>query len=180
VTEYDSDEPKMPDVLMNAKELSPLEIHTQNMPPEIQQEIMITNEYLMNDMKRILKFKRTIDKYGNLTYSSANFRYKLRPYVSGQLHDIIWTKEPNGIVITLEKLAETDKAFADKTFGRIRTHIVQRVCPKCRFMDCHNPRSYEFNGATKRTCGSAIQFDWEPDDFAEVRRVISAIAEISQ
>jgi len=160
---------------------SKFDLWVNTLPIEVQSEVIKTDEFLRN-MDKEFKLKRAIDKYGIVTYTSPwRFRYKLRRFNAGELHDIQWSPphHQNYIIETLEKLAENSPEFADKIFtNNIRTHIVRRVCGYCTFTDCHNIKSYEYNGQSKRTCGSAIQFEWTPSDFEDVRKVVTAINEV--
>lgn len=179
VTEYENDEPDIPAEIANVPKMSAFELYVKSLPPEVQNEVIKTDEYLLKDMKNRLKFKRTIDNYGNVTYVSPfGFRYKMRSYDAGLLHDIAWHTGDNYIIGTLNKLAEESPEFADKIFSNIRTHIVGRVCPECKFPNCRNAKTYEFNGKTKQSCGGALQFKWLPSEFEDVRKVVEAVSAV--
>lgn len=164
---------------------SKFELYVKTLPIEVQSEVVKTDEFLRT-LDKEFKFKRAFAEHGGqgsiVTYTSPwGFRYKIRRFKVGELHDIQWSPphHQNYIIETLEKLAEKSPEFADKIFANnIRTHIAKRVCGYCTFTDCHNIKSYEYNGQTKRTCGSAIQFEWTPSDFEDVRKVVVAINEV--
>jgi len=73
LTEYGNDEqPDIPFELSNLPNLSQFELYVQGLPPKAHDEMYKMDEYLLRniDMKRSLKFRRSIDKHGHLTYNS--------------------------------------------------------------------------------------------------------------
>ncbi len=178
---------------VNESKISKFEEHVKTLPNEIQEEVRKTDEYLTKKMEKNFKLKRTIDKYGNVTYISPwGFRYKIRRINAGELHDIQWIgyntnreKEKFGerkafyFLEIFNKLAEKDLELANEIFSdNIYEHIVGKICPACKFPDCRHVKTYEFNGKVKTTCGSAIQFKWTSFDFENVRKVVESIHEV--
>lgn len=185
VTEYENDEPKIPaEIAIAPAELSAFEFYVQSLPPEVHDEVIKTDEYLMKDMKNSLKFKRTIDTYGNVTYvSPCRFRYKMRRFDAGELHDMTWlNKDEDYTIETLNKLAEDSPAYADKIFSKIAANTAKRVCGGCTVVSgestCRNVKTYEYNGKVRKSCGGVMQFDWIPADFEDVRKVVEAVSAV--
>lgn len=202
VTEYEHENPSAPVEISNinphppcltATEKPTLTQCIQGLPPDVQQEVLRTDNYLLQDMKKSLQCKRKIEggyPCARVTYTSPHgFRYKL--HISGTYlwHDINWIsyntkreqekyggyKKADYTQETLQKLAETSPEFADEMFYRIKECV---VCTGGE--PCTNKCIYEYNGKKKRGCGwcEGMQFKMLPVEFADVRRVVGAIDEV--
>ena len=177
VTEYESDEPGIPAEIMNLPKLSQFELFVKGLPPEVHDEMLKTDEYLMNDMKSSLKFRRAIDKHGHLEYkASCGFIYTMREFGVHGHHSTDWAPSPNRADYTnaiFNKLAEASPEFADKMFDRLQ------ICnPHTR--DCTSRIKIEFNGETRSTCRGKIFFKMFPSEFEDVRKVAAAASEIKK
>jgi hypothetical protein len=186
VTEYENNEPDTPAEIATLPELSSFEWYLKSLPNELQDEVIKIDEYLLKDMKSSLKFKKSIDKYGNVTYvSPCGFQYKMRKY--GEQHEANehdagqletswiknWAKEaehtPDYTALMLNKLAETSPEFADKMFSKLKG---------CTKTTCNRNAVVEYNGESKQTCSSTIMFTWFPLEFKDIRKVIAAASEV--
>lgn len=184
VTEYENDEPDIPAEIANLPELSPFDWYIKSLPHEVRNEVTKTDEYLLKDMKNSLKFKRSIDKYGYVTYiSPCGFQYKMYKFITdsnqenNEQHDAFgkhrtsWMKsaKPNHTVEILNKLAESSPEFADKMFSKLKL---------CGNAKCSANSMITYKGKSERTCGSSIVFEWLPSEFTDVRRVVAIASEV--
>lgn len=172
IIEYESDEPKIPEEIMNVPELSTFEWYVKGLPQRLQEEMIKTDKFLMNDMKNILKFKRAIDKYGHLTYKSpCGFQYTIPDHGVGEFHETNWDwmKKPDYTNVILKKLAESSPEFADKLFEKLWD---------CSSPTCKRVSLNEHNGKSKIGCRSTIVFNWLPSEFEDVRKVVAAVNEV--
>ena len=202
ITEYEQEEPVAPAESFE-KELHPpglsisekptIEACIQGLTLDLQKEILRTDEYLLKDMKKSLKFKRRIEggyPCGRITYTSPwGFRYKINISDAYVCHDINWIsyntkreqekyggyKKADYTVEALNKLAEDSPEFADEMFFRIKECV---VCTGGS--PCPNKWMYEYNGKKKRGCGwgDGIQFKMFPSDFEDLRKVVDAISDV--
>jgi hypothetical protein len=179
-TEYENDESYIPEEIANMPELSSFDWYVKSLPHELRDEAIKTDEYMMNDMKAVLKFKKSIDKDGKLTYESpCGFRYSMNRYAVGESHVMSWRKFGD----VLNKLAETSPEFAERMFANINEHISGRggeKCKQCASIACSNMKTTEYNGEKRKSCGGSMQFKWLPSDFEDVRKVIAAVSEIAK
>ena len=192
VTEYENEEPDIPTeppvidpVEFALSEKPTVDTAIQMLSPELQKEILCTDEYL-----RKLKLKRKIENWipgGRITYvSSRGFRYKIEISGSYLWHDLSWIayntrrevekysgrKKADYTIETLTKLSENSSEFASEMFSRIQE------CKGCNTSGgCNNIWMYEFNGKKKVSCvwDGGMRFKMIPSDFADVRKVIETI-----
>ena len=171
ITEYGNEEPvaptrnimiKTPQPCLTASEKSTVEECIHGLAPDLQKEILLTDEYLLNDMKKSLKFKRKIEGgYPNsrITYvSPLGISYKI--FITDFLlsHDIGWvdyntkreqekyggTKKADYTIETLNKLAETSLEFSNEIFFRMKE------CVNCSgHGSCIHTKLYKYDGKTK-------------------------------
>jgi hypothetical protein len=195
VTEYENEEPDVssePPVIEPAQfvlsEKPTVETAIQCLSPELQSEILSTDEYL-----RKLKLKRKIENWntgGRITYvSPLGFRYKIEIAECYMWHDLSWIayntrrevekyggrKKADYTVETLTKLSESSPEFADEMFSRMQE------CKGCNTSGCcNNIWVYEFNGKKKISCvwDGGMRFKMIPSDFADLRKVVGAISSI--
>jgi len=197
ITEYGNEEPvaptrnimiKTPQPCLTASEKSTVEECIHGLAPDLQKEILLTDEYLLNDMKKSLKFKRKIEGgYPNsrITYvSPLGISYKI--FITDFLlsHDIGWVdyntkreqekyggiKKADYTIETLNKLAETSLEFSNEMFFRMKE------CVNCsEDSRCIHTKSYKYHGKTKLSCGGRLHFKMFPQDFNNLRKVVCAI-----
>jgi hypothetical protein len=160
----------------------------------LRHEIVSTDEYLLTDMKKTLKIKRTIEggyPVSKITYVSQHgFSYKI--FIDGGYvrHEIGWIdyntkreqkkhggyKKADYTMETLGKLAETDAGFAGEMFLRIRE------CTNCAGnaagAGCIHTNLYEFNHMKNHSCGGKLCFNMFPDDFKDLRRIIACVNDL--
>ena len=177
-TEYENGDSYIPEEIADMPELSAFEWYLKSLPHEVRDEVIKTDEYLMKDMKAVLKFKKSIDKDGKLTYESpCGFRYIMKRYNIGESHLMFWNNERiSNFEIVLNKLAESSPEFADRMFANINDG--PGGCKQCSTIDCYNKKTVNYNGGIKRTCSGAIPFKWLPSEFEDVRKVVAAVSEI--
>jgi hypothetical protein len=188
VTEYENDEPNIYAEIANQPEFSPFEWYLKSLPHELRDEVIKTDEFLLKDMKSSLKFKKSIDKYGNVIYiSPCGFQFKMRkygmseqleinPHDSGQLETgwiKNWTKKsdltPDYTSRIFNRLNESSPEFADKMFSQIKS---------CNNTKCNRNSIIEYKGESKQTCSSTIKFTWLSSEFENIRKVVSAANEV--
>ncbi|MCL2546965.1 MAG: hypothetical protein FWE06_07215 [Oscillospiraceae bacterium] len=175
ITEYENDEPEIPVVLANLPEISSFEMYINGLPPEVHDELRKTDEFLLNDMKKSLKLRRSIDKGGHLLYQSpCGFHYRIREFGVHNCHETHWVKSANKPDFTseaLNKLAETSPDLANEMFARLL------VCtPHAR--DCGRRTSVSFNGQTRQVCAGRIELEMLPERFDDVRKYIAVVGEV--
>lgn len=175
VTEYENDEPDIPDALLPLPELSPFDLYVKGLPNELHEEMFKTDQFLMNDMKNILKFKRTIDKHGHLTYQSpCGLQYGMTYFGTFEAHGTNWVqsaKKPDYTGDVLNKLSESSPELAMKLFSAIA------ICnPHTR--ECKRRTTIAFKGESKQVCRSAISFEWNPSGFADLRKLVAAASKV--
>jgi len=197
ITEYGNEEPvaptgkiaiKMPQPCLTVSEKSTVEECMHGLAPDLQKEILSTDAYLLNDMKKSLKFKRKIEGgYPNsrITYvSPLGISYKINITDFLLTHDIGWvdyntkreqekyggTKKADYTIETLNKLAETSLEFSNEIFFRMKE------CVNCNgHGGCIHAKSYKHDGKTKLSCGGRIQFKMLPPDFNDLRKMVCAV-----
>jgi len=170
---------------------SKLEIAIQDLAPELKKEILKIDEYLLKDMRKNLKFKRTFEGEGSrISYVSPwGFRYKLylsSEDVAGGWHNISWIyyntqrerqkygkHKPDYTVEALNKLAEESPELANELFNRMKE------CVGCRGrVGCTAGNSkYEYNGK-KRTLCCGFAFKMNHSDFEDAKKMIKAINDV--
>lgn len=79
--------------------------------------------------------------------------------------------------IFLRKLEEPDSDFADEIFFRMSQ---QNYCKVCGGSECSNFNLTEYKGNKKNNCAHFVQFKMVLSDFADVKRVIGTILELSK
>lgn len=199
VTVYD-EEPATPaqkSATQPAPTLSPADKPTvaecvQRLAPQLQAEVLRTDEYLLKHMKKSLRLKRTIEggfPCCRITYVSPfGFRYKVHVSDTYVWHDICWIayntnrerekfgglRKADYTVDVLEQLAKEVPAFGDAMFDRMKE------CTGCyyNFGGCMGRQKYIYQGKTKVSCGGKLEFNMTPSDFADARKVIAAIADV--
>ncbi|MCL1808049.1 MAG: hypothetical protein FWG31_10160 [Oscillospiraceae bacterium] len=170
VTEYENDEP-----VIGVPELSAYEWFLQSLPRELREEAVKTDQFLMESMKRVFKFKKSIDKEGVLAYiSPCGLQYRLRRISFGETHYLSWDQFNK----VFAKLGQTDPAFAEKMFANVRKNITAKKCQQCDSISCCNMKTIEYNGKSKKACAGAVQFEWTPSAFEDVRKLIQAAGEV--
>lgn len=199
VTEFENEEPAAPAEAFNKKLHPPclsvsdkpiINDCIQGLSPDLQKEILLTDEYLLKDMKNGMKFKRKIEggyPCSRITYvSHFGFSYKISisdSYIIS--HDMGWIvyntnreREKYGLrkndytQETIDKLNEISPEFANEVFIRISE------CTACSGANCGRGKIYEYNGKKKKSCGSRIYFKMFPSDFIDVRKIIEVINNI--
>jgi len=175
VTEYEKNEPEIPNELLNLPGLSAFEMFVKGLPPIIQDEMFKLDEYLMNDMKKSLKFRRTIDKNGHLTYvSPSGFQYGIREFGVGEYHGTSWVQSPKKPDLTneiIKKLAEESPEFAEKIYDKLQ------VCnPPTR--ECKQRTKVELKSKSANVCMSKTVFKMLPSEYDDVKKYITAVSEV--
>ncbi|HWT74889.1 MAG TPA: hypothetical protein VN258_09260 [Mobilitalea sp.] len=199
ITEYEDSEPEfmpestdeLPPPCLSAADKPAIEYCTQGLKPELQQAIFDTDKYLLETLKKSMKFKRKIEggyPCGKITYVSPfGFSYKLNISGHTMTHSMGWIgyntkreqekyggyKKADYSIATLEKLAETSPEFANEIFFRMKE------CAGC-YGGCMHLSHYEYKGEKKISCGGSIHFKMFPSELADARKVIEAINEIAQ
>ena len=175
ITEYDHDEPNIPSELSNLPELTPFELYVNGLPPELHDEMHKTDAFLMNDMKSSLKFKRTIDEHGHLTYQApCGLQYGMTYFGAWERHGTHWVqsaKKPDQTSAVLAKLAESSPTLADALFSNIS------ICsPHAR--ECKRRTTITYKGTSRQVCRGAISLPWSPSGFEDLRELVAAASEI--
>jgi len=175
IVEYENDEPDIPEENMNLPELSAFELFVKGLPPEIHDEVFRLDEFLLNDMKSILKFRRTIDKNNHLTYQSPyGFVCTIREYGVGnslQTHWVQSEKKPDRTNDIINKLAESSPETAERIFGKL-----QICAPHSR--ECKQRTKVEYNSKSINVCMGKINYEMFPFVFEDIRKVVAATSEV--
>lgn len=175
VTEYENDEPSISAEIANLPEMSQFELYVKGLPPELHDEMFKTDEFFMRDMKSSLKFKRTIDKHGHLTYQSpCGFQYGMTYFGTHERHGTNWVqspKKPDYTSDVLNKLAESSPKLANELFSNIQ------ICnPHAR--ECKRRTTIEFKGESRQVCRGSISLKWNPSGFEDLRQLVAAASEV--
>jgi len=168
VTEY-HDEPDIPEELVNLPELTGFEAFVKGLPSAIQNEMYGLDAFLMEEPKGTLKFKKSINKIGHLTYeSTCGFRFEIKEYGAGLTFLTCWAKSPkkpdftNEIIIELAKSSpDTAKKLFNKILG---CELHSRECPRTVF--------YELMGETKSSCSGRMNIKMDASGFDDLKKFI--------
>ncbi|MCL2420510.1 MAG: hypothetical protein FWD03_01515 [Defluviitaleaceae bacterium] len=175
VTEYENDEPEIPEAFLNIPELSSFEWFVKGLPPKVQDEIIKMDDFLLNDMKGSLKFRRAIDKHGHLTYKSpCGLSYEIREFGVGNYHGTHWVQSPTKPDYTndaIAKLAKSSPDLAESIFNKLL-----ECSPHTR--ECKRRTSAELNGQSKSICTGKIYFEMLPAEFEVLKKYIAAAGEV--
>jgi len=146
-----------------------------NLTEEFRNEIIETDGFLKS--LRPLKFKRTIDKYGNkITYVASDFgiSYAFRVACDQYSHELNWYIVYNGKPETWHRRAD----YMEETFAEIsksEPQLSKRIfntLSECR--DCYGERClaktpYSFGGQKKLTCHGRVTLRVCREDFDDAR-----------
>ncbi len=146
----------------------------ENLPPSIKQEIIKTEEFLKK--LKHLKFKRTIDKYGNkFSFLASSHGVSYAVYLNGELmhHSFQWYIVTNStsdkwhrkadmLEETLEALQVQTPELADRIFYNLNE------CIGCR-ENCLARSPYTYKSRKKISCHGHVVFKMLPSDFQDVR-----------
>ncbi|MDR0443955.1 MAG: hypothetical protein LBH44_11165 [Treponema sp.] len=202
ITEYENEEPVAPAVVPEIK-ASPVCLSKSEKPtidecvkgltPNLQKEILRTDEYLQNDVKKSLKLKRKIEggyPCSRIQYTSDwGFNYRIQISDACVWHDIGWItyntkreqekyggyKKADHTLETLKKLAEDSPKFADEMFFRMKECV---ACGGEGAKNCIHNGQYEYNGRKKTSCNGNMHFKMFPSDFEDVRKIVGAINDV--
>ena len=133
-----------------------------------------------------LKFKRTIEKFGNkITYIASNYGFSYAMYPDGDVlyHQLqwyiitnkkpeLWGRKDDHMEDVLNRLAEEDAEFARRMFGNLHE------CVNGRPAGCLAKTKYTHAGLSKITCHGTMRFKMSLSDFADVRRFIGMFNEM--
>jgi len=101
VTKYYNDEPTLTEQEVELAMLSPFEWYLRGLPPELHNEVLLLDELCMQTLKKAMKFSRTVDKYGYLTYKAAcGFQYEMRGFGTKRKHSVNWVQSPIKLDLT--------------------------------------------------------------------------------
>jgi len=175
ITEYENDEPKIPDEVLNLPELSEFDLFVNGLPRIIHDDVFKLDEFLLNDMKS-LKFRRTIDKTNHLFYASpCGFQYAIREFGVGENHETRWVqsaKKPDLTNRVIQKLNETSPELAEKMFNKLQ------VCNPTHKPVCPQRTDVALNNETRFVCMSKIRHEMFPEEFEDVKQYISALSDV--
>ena len=176
VIEYGNDEPAIPEKLLCLTEFSEVELFINGLPPITHEQMHKLDEFLLNDMKKNLKFKRTIDKTNHLVYSSpCGFQYTVRELGVGEEHETRWvqsTKKPDLTNQVMQRLNETSPEFATEMFNKLQ------VCDPAHKPVCVRRTEVELNNESKFVCMSKIQLPIIPETFEDLRKYIEVVSAV--
>ena len=159
--------------MLNLPEFSDFELFVKGLPTTVHEHMLALDEFLLNHMKKSLKFKRTIDKTNHLCYTSpSGFQYTIRELGVGEKHEMRWVQSPKKPDLTdqvIQKLNETSPEFAQKMFTKLK------VCNPTHKPACPQRTKVTLNGESKFVCMSKIRFKMVPEAFEDVKRYIEAV-----
>ncbi|MCL1807049.1 MAG: hypothetical protein FWG31_05035 [Oscillospiraceae bacterium] len=151
-----------------------------NLPQELKEKITALDEWLR--ALKPVKFKRQIEKNGNkITYvaSDYGFSYAIHPSYDVLYHTLQWyiltqgkpetwgRRKADRMEETLNRLAETDPAFARRMFDNLY-ECVGGVS------GCLVMTPYTFGGVKKVACHGKMRFKMAASEFDDVQRFIEA------
>ncbi|MDF2803394.1 MAG: hypothetical protein K0S61_3297 [Anaerocolumna sp.] len=153
--------------------------------PQLLQDEIIKTDVFLRTLKP-MKFKRQFEKNGNkISYlaSDHGFSYNIYPSNDILYHSLSWYIITNGkpelwhrktdlMEITLNKIAETNEAFAEKMFTNLKECI--GCCP------CIVKTLYKFNGKKKMSCHGLMDFKMHSLDFEDVRYFIQVVNDLDR
>lgn len=201
ITEFELDKITVPEesvkihcdsACLSVSEKPTLDKCIQGLEYDLQKEIIHTNEYLLNDVKKNMSFKRKIEggyPYSKITYvSQKGLSYKIHIRGVTLWHQLVWIryntkqeqekyggyKKADCTNEALNKLAEESPELASKIFFRIRE------CFGCE-QNCGYRAIYEYNEMKKMSCDDifgGIYFKMLPSDFEDLRKYISVLKDV--
>jgi len=175
ITEYENDEPELTNDELHLSTLSSFEWYIKSLPPEIQMTALSLDTLIMRELKTTLKFNRSIDKYGYVTYKTTyGLQYQVRGFGKNRKQTINWVQSKNKPDYTNEifnNLFETSPEFAEALFNKLK-----QCNPHKR--ECNKRTSIDLNGNLKHVCKSKIPFNMTPSGFDDIKKVILAASEI--
>ncbi|MCL2698029.1 MAG: hypothetical protein FWE74_08105 [Oscillospiraceae bacterium] len=146
-----------------------------SLPEELRNEIIETDGFLKS--LRPLKFKRTIDKFGNkITYVASDFgvSYAFRVVPGEYSHELNWYIVYNGKPETWHRKADYMEETLDE-ISKSNPQLAQRVfnslieCNNCHGERCLAKTLYTFKGRKKLTCHGRVVLRICRDDFNDAR-----------
>ncbi|MCL2703953.1 MAG: hypothetical protein FWE91_10150 [Defluviitaleaceae bacterium] len=145
------------------------------LPEEFRNEIIETDGFLKS--LRPLKFKRTIDKFGNkITYVASDFgvSYAFRVTRDQFSHELNWYIVYNGKPETWHRKADYMEEMLDeieKSNPRLAERIFSSLikCVNCHGEKCLAKTIYTFRDRKKLTCHGRVVFRICHDDFNGAR-----------
>jgi len=176
VIEYENDQSPIPEKLLNLPELSEFELFANGLPPIVHEHICKLDGFLLDDMKKNLKLRRTIDKTNHLFYAApCGFQYTISELGVGEKHETRWvqtSKKPDLTNQVIQLLNETSPEFAEKMFNKLQ------VCNPTHKLVCPRRTAVMLNGQSKNVCMSKMRFKMTPEDFDDVKKYITAVSEV--
>jgi hypothetical protein len=147
-----------------------------NLSEEFRNEIIETDGFLKS--LRPLKFKRTIDKFGNkITYVASDFGVSYAFRVAGddpQSHELNWYIVYNGKPETWHRKADYMEETLDE-ISKKNPQLAERIfsslikCNYCHGEKCLAKTLYIFKGSEKLTCHGRVTLGICRDDFNAAR-----------
>jgi hypothetical protein len=133
-----------------------------------------------------VKFRRNIDIRSNkITYVASEYGFSYAIYPDGGMlyHQLqwyiitnrkpeLWGRKDDRMEDLLNRIAETDPAFAERMFGNLYE------CVNGRPAGCLAKTAYEFNGRCKVFCHGSMRLKMNAQDFSDAKRFISAFNEM--
>jgi len=178
VVEYENDQPPIPEKLLNLPELSEFELFVYGLPPIFHEYIRRLDGFLLNDMKKNLKFKRTIDKTNHLLYAApCGFQYIVSELGVSEKHETRWVQSPKKPDLTnqvIQLLNETSPEFAEKMFNKLQE------CNPAHKPVCSRRTAVMLNGQSKNVCMSKITHEMLPETVEDMKKYITAVSEVTK
>ena len=145
------------------------------LPEEFRNEIIETDSFLKS--LRPLKFKRSIDKFGNkITYVASDFgvSYAFRVASDQHSHELNWYIVYNGKPETWHRKADYMEEILIE-ISKSNLQLAERIfsslleCNDCHGEKCLAKTLYAFNGNKKLTCHGRVTLGICRDDFNDAR-----------
>ena len=179
VTEYENDEPTIPAEIVGLPELSDFDWFVKSIHEDLREEVIRMDNFLMNDMKSNLKFRKTISKYGNLSYlSPCGFGYNVFQGKRNKgAHDFVWIQKQNRVDFTndiLSIMAESSPEFAEKLFSKAK------ICDPPNGEHCSRRTKIVYKDEVKSTCSSGMGIEFSVPGFEGAKKYIAAVNEAIQ
>ena len=175
ISEYEYDEIEVPNELTDLPALSAFELFVKGLPAMIQDKMVVLDDFLMNEIKSAMKFRKSINKTGHLTYeSSCGFKFEIKEYGAGLTFLTAWVKndkKPDYTNDVIHRLAESSSDFAKKIFTKMhRCEGHSRGCARTVM--------YEFSGESKLSCCGRMNLKMDSSGFEDLKSFITAASEV--
>ena len=175
IIEFEEDEPDIPNELMNLPVLTAFDLFVKGLPCTIQEEMFKMDAFLMDEMKKTMKFRKSINKMGHLTYeSSCGFRFEIKEYGAGLTFLTAWVKTAKKPDYTNEIILELTKSSPDVALKLFDTILGCELHSR----ECQRTVMYEYEGNSKSSCCGRMNIKMDACGFDDLTKFVVAASEV--